>query len=300
VFAQKEFPAKPITIMVGFSAGGSTDSIIRAVSKGAKNVLGQPIVIMNVPGGGGTVALVNLMKKEPDGYTLASLTTGAVSAQYMRDIPFKLLQDFTPVADIVSFHAGLVVRSDSPWKTMKDFVAFAKANPGKVRYSTAGPGMSQHLVMERLGHEENIKWVHIPYGGGVEAVTALLGGHVDACSQVTEWKPYVDAGRLRLLAVYGESRMPHYPEVPTLKDLGYRISLAPFISLTAPKGLPMERAKILANAFKKGMDDPEFNQVRDQFFMASDYKDPEEFAKYLEGLDGEIKTLLRQAGLMKQ
>ncbi len=299
-FGQKDFPTKPIEIQVGFSAGGSTDMINRALGKAASPLLGQSVVIINSPGGGGTVALANLMKARPDGYTLGSLTTGAVAAQYMRDVPFKVMQDFTPVIHMVSFYAGLVVKSDSPWKDFKAFVEYAKANPKKIRYSTAGPGMSQHLVMERLGFDQGIDWIHVPYGGGVEAVTALLGGHVEAASQVTEWKPYVDAGNLRLLAVYGETRMPQYPDVPTLKELGYNISMAPFIALVAPKGTPPERVQILAKAFQEAMKDPEVNRVREQFFMASEYKGPEPFKKYLEKFDGEMESLLRKAGLMKK
>ena len=299
VFAQTAFPSKPIKIVVCFAPGGTTDLITRALSKAASRSLGQQIVVTNTPGAGGTVALSHLMKEKPDGYNLATLTTGAISAQYMQKLPFKLLRDFTPVVQYVSFHAGLVVRVDSSWKTFNEFIHYTKANPGKVRYSTGAVGLTQHLIMERLGFEENIKWTHVPFDGGVLAATALLGGHVDACAGAAEWKPYVDAGSLRLLAVFGEKRIPHYPDVPTLKELGYNISGSLIASLVGPKGIPADRLTILDKAFKEAMNDGEFNQVKEKFFMAAEYRGPEEFARYLEQMDKEIETIMRRAGLTK-
>lgn len=157
--------------------------------------------------------VVALLKNEkPDGYTIGILPSGAVLSQHMRKVPYDSAKDFTPIMQYAVYLYGLVVKSDSPWKTFKDFIDYCKANPGKIRYSTAGPGTPQHLVMERLALKEKIKWTHVPFEGGPQAITALLGGHVEASSQTTEWKKHVEAGTLRLLAVYGEKRMVDFPD----------------------------------------------------------------------------------------
>lgn len=297
--AQDKFPSKPVTIAVGFAPGGSTDQIIRAMAKAAEKSLGQSVVVINKPGAGGTVALSNLTAQKADGYNLATITTGAVTAQYTRDMPFKVTHDFTPITEVVHMPSALVVRSDSPWKTLKDFVEHAKQNPKKVSYSTAGVGLSQHLAMEKLALEAGIDVVHAPYKGGMEAVTALLGGHVQALSQPPEWKPYVDNGTLRVLAVYGDKRMPQYPNIPTLKEQGYNFSMSAFISVVGPKGVPPERAKILADAFRKALDDPDFKTVLDTYFMSAVLNDSETFAKNLIAIDADMKTLVEKAGLRK-
>ena len=164
---------------------------------------------------------------------------------------------------------GLVVRSDAPWNTFKEFIDYAKTNPGKIRYSTAGPGTPQHLVMERLALKEKIKWTHIPFDGGGPAVSALLGDHVEALSQTTEWKKHVESGRLRLLAVYGEKRMNDFPNVPTLLELGYGITAPSLISIVGPKGLSPQVVETLHGAFKKAMEDPDFIKMGRQMDQPS-------------------------------
>jgi tripartite-type tricarboxylate transporter receptor subunit TctC len=136
-----------------------------------------------------------------------------------------ILDKYSDIVKYVNMAFGLAVKADAPWRTWNEFIAYAKANPGKIRYSTSGVGGAQHLVMERLALKEKIKWTLIPYESGEEAVTALLGNHVEASSQTTTWKKYVDAGRFRLLVFYGEKRMTNYPDVPTLLELGYDITV---------------------------------------------------------------------------
>ena len=133
---------------------------------------------------------------------------------------------------------GVVVRAEAPWKTFKELVDYAKANPGKVRYSTSGAGTFHHLAMEALAKQEGIKWIHIPYKGGHEATTAILGGHVEVEACSSEWKPHVESGKLRLLATYNPSRLPRFPDVPSWVELGYRIAASGYIAILGPKGMP--------------------------------------------------------------
>jgi tripartite-type tricarboxylate transporter receptor subunit TctC len=195
---------------------------------------------------------------------------------------------------------GLVVQTNSPWKTFPEFIEFAKANPGKIRYSTAGPGTPQHLVMERLALEEKIKWTHIPFEGGPPAIANLLGGHVEASSQTTEWKKHVEAGTLRLLAVYGEKRMSTFPNAPTLLELGYNITAPSLICIVGPKGLSPQIVETLHGAFKKAMEDPDFIKIGQQMDQPVLYRGPQDLAKHLVEMNEEVGTLIRSLGLRKE
>jgi tripartite-type tricarboxylate transporter receptor subunit TctC len=300
VFAQEKYPSKPINFIIGYPAGGSTDVCARPLVTAASKTLGQPIIVLNKPGGASAVAVATLKMEKPDGYTIGILPSGAVLSQHMRKVPYDTAKDFTPIMQYAVYLYGLVVGPDSPWNTFKEFIDYAKANPGKIRYSTAGPGTPQHLVMERLALKEKIKWTHVPFEGGPQAVSALLGGHVEAVSQTTEWKKQVEAGRLRLLAVYGEKRMIDFPGVPTLVELGYDIVAPSLISIAGPKGLPPQVVETLHGAFKKATEDPDFIKVSRQLDQPFIYRGPEDLAKYLLAMNEEVGGLIRSLGLRQE
>jgi tripartite-type tricarboxylate transporter receptor subunit TctC len=300
VSAQEKYPTKPINFVIGYPAGGSTDICARPLVTAAGKILGQPIVVVNKPGGGSAVATAGLKNEKPDGYTIGVLASGAVLSQHMRKVPYDSATDFTPIIQYAVYVYGLVVQSDGPWKTFKEFIDYAKANPGKVRYSTAGPGTPQHLVMERLALKEKIKWTHIPFEGGTPAIAALLGGHVEASSQTTEWKKHVETGRLRLLAVYGEKRMADFPNVPTLLELGYDITAPSLICVVGPKGLSPQVVEALHKAFKEAMADPDFIKMGRELDQPVIYRDPKDLAKHLVQMNEEVGTLVRSLGLRKE
>jgi tripartite-type tricarboxylate transporter receptor subunit TctC len=298
--AQEKYPAKSINFIVGYPAGGTTDIAARPLTAAASKILGQPIIVVNKPGGGSAVAVALLKTEKPDGYTIGILPSGAVLSQHMRKVPYDSAQDFTPILQYAVYLYGLVVRSDSPWKTFKEFIDYAKANPGKVRYATAGAGTPQHLVMERLAIQEKIKWTHVPFDGGGPAVSALMGGHVEAISQTTEWKKQVESGRLRLLAVYGEKRMEDFPSVPTLLELNYKIAAASLISIIGPKGLSPLIVETLHGAFKKAIADPDFVKISNQVDMPVVYRGPQDLARHLVQMNEEVGSLIRSLGLRKE
>lgn len=300
VSAQEKYPTKPINFIIGFPAGGTTDVCARPLVSAAGKILGQPIVIINKPGGGSAVAVATLKLEKPDGYTIGIVGSGAVLSQHMRKVPYDTAKDFTPIIQYAVYLYGLVVQTDSPWNTFKEFIDYAKTNPGKIRYSTAGPGSPQHLVMERLAIKEQVKWTHIPFEGGAPAVSALLGGHVEASSQTTEWKKYVEAGRLRLLAVYGEKRMIDFPAVSTLLELGFDIVAPSLICIAGPKGLSPQVVETLHGAFKKAMEDPDFIRVSRQVDQPGIYRGPQELAKHLVEMNEEVGTLIRSLGLRQE
>jgi len=298
--AQEKYPSKPIQFVIGYPGGGTTDLCARPLVAAASKILGQPIVVLNKPGGASAVAMASLKNEKPDGYTIGILATGAILSQHMRNVPYDSAKDFTPVMQYAVYLYGLVVRPDSPWKTFKEFVEYAKGHPGKIRYSTAGVGTSQHLVMERLAIKENIKWTHIPFQGGGPAIANLLGGHVEASSQTTEWKSHVEAGRLRLLAVYGEKRMTDFPEVPTLLDLGYDMTAPSIICIVGPKGLSPQIVETLHSAFKKAIEDPDFIMVSRQVDQPPVYRGPQELGKHLVKMNEEVGGLIKKLGLQEK
>jgi tripartite-type tricarboxylate transporter receptor subunit TctC len=300
VWAQQKYPTKPINFLIGFPAGGATDVCARPLVMTAGKILGQPIVVVNKPGGASAVAVATLKTEKPDGYTIGILGSGAVFSQHMRKVPYDTARDFTPIMQYAVYLYGLVVKADSPWKTFPEFIDYAKNNPGKIRYSTAGSGSPQHLVMERLAMKEKIKWTHIPFQGGSPAIAALLGGHVEAASQTTEWKAHVESGALRLLAVYGEKRMIDFPNVPTLLELGQEMTAASLISIAGPKGLSPQMAETLHSAFKKSMEDPDFIRVSRQLDQPSLYRSPEDLAKHLVQMNEEVGSLIRGLGLKEE
>ena len=298
--AQEKYPDRPINIIVGLPAGGSTDLQGRALVSAAGKILGQPGVVLNKPGGAYAVALMALKSEKPDGYTVGILGIGAILSQYINKVNFDTIKDFTPVMQYSLYQYGLVVRPDSPWGTLKEFIAYAKANPGKIHFSTAGLGSYQHLVMERLALKEKIKWIHIPYDGGIAAITSLLGSHVEASAQTTEWKKHVEAGKLRLLAVFSEKRMQDFPDVPTLRELGYDVAAPSLLCIVGPKGLSPLVVETLHEAFKKAMGDPDFIKVSRQFDLPLVYRGPQELAQHIVAINEELGPLIQSLGLRKK
>ncbi len=298
--AQEKYPSKPITLTIGYGAGGGTDVSTRPLANAAAKILGQPVIVVNRPGGATSIALAALKNEKPDGYNIGTLGAGGFLVPLTRKVGYDVLKDFTPILQYAIFQYGLVVRSDSPWKTLKDLIEYARAHPGKVRYSTSGVGGAQHLVMERLAMKEKITWTLIPYESGEEAVTALLGSHVEASSQTTTWKKYVDSGRFRLLAFYGEKRMASYPNVPTLLELGYDITAEPsLMAMVGPRGLSPQVVETLHQAFKKGMEDPDFIRVSNQVDQPPYYRSPQNLGKHLNQLQGQLAPLVRSLASRK-
>lgn len=292
--AQDKFPSKPIELWIGYGAGGSTDLPARVIADSASKILGQPVVTINKPGGGSSVALSELKVAKPDGHTLGVYSSGGVLSALLRQVSYHPVKDFEPILQYSVYQYGLVVRADSPWKTFKDFIAYAKANPGKIKYSTAGAGTPQHLVMMQLGDLAKTKWTHIPFESGAKAITALLGGHVDCSAQTTEWKAQVDAGKLRLLATLMDSRMAQYPQVPTLKEEGYDLVAPSIIAIVGPKGLPKDRVKQLHDAFRKTLDEPALKNSLDQFAMSVVYRNTEDLGKFMEKLYNSSAEMIKK------
>ena len=297
--ATAEYPDKPITMYAVFSPGGSLDTTARALSAAAEKILGQPIVLVTKAGGAGTVGAGVLANDKPDGYTLAAATTSTVAiVPLRRKVPFKPLADFTFIFGYVAPSSGIQVRKDAPFQTFKELVAYAKKNPGKIKYSSAGSGSPMHLAMAYVGKKENIKWIHVPYKGSAKAGNACLGGHVDVVSSGE--LNLALTGQLKAIATHTEKRIPQLPDVPTLIELGYDFFNETKFGIFGPAGMDPAIVKKLEDAFAIAVKDPKFKEVCYNFTMTPVSMRSKPFTEYTNNLWGVMTERLKKAGLIKE
>ena len=291
------FPARTIRYICPWPAGGSTDIVMRAFAESAGRALGQTMLVENKPGAGGTLGAIELVNARPDGYTLAQAPISVFRIPHMQKVQFDPLKDFTWIACLTGYTFGLVVRVDSPIRSIKDLVDFAKANPGKFTYGNTGTGTSPHLAVEEFAQRAGIQLQPVPYKGNAENMQAILGGHVMGASDATGWGPHVDAGKLRLLATYGSKRTKKWPNVPTLDELGYKtVSDSPF-GVVGPRGMDAAVVKTLHDAFRKTLDDPAVLAVLDKYDQSVIYLDTAAYTRYARETFDSEKGLIERLGL---
>ena len=294
-----EYPEKPITIYCVFAPGGSVDTSIRALAQGAEKTLGQNIMIVTKDGGGGTVGLSLLAVQKPDGYTLAAGTsTGIVRVPLALKMTYKPLSSFTFIYAYSGAVSGLLVRNDSPFKTFKDLVEYARQHPGEVKYSTMGTGSPLHVLMEVIAMKENIKWVHVPFKGTQPAETAALGGHVDAVSAGDMRKAL--SGQMRCLLMHTKERYERLPDVPTSIELGYDYYNDTVFSVFGPAGMDPAVVKKIEDAIEKAQGTPAWKTWLEQTGQITVKMRSAEYTKFLEeAWDREIK-IQRNLGILKE
>ncbi len=297
--AQAEYPEKQITSYVVFAPGGSMDSSARGMAAGAEKILGQPMVIVTKDGGGGTVGLSVLAGDKPDGYTIAAATsTGILRIPLRRKVPYKPLADFTPIYAYAAVASATVVRPDSQFDTLQDLIDYARKNPGKIKYGTAGAGSPMHLVMEVIAMKEGIQWIHIPFKGSSPAETALLGGHVDVVSTGDMDKAI--SGQLKTLCVHTKDRMEQLPEVPTTLELGYDYFNDTLFAFYGPAGMDPGKVKTLESAFAQAVDMTPFRKVAEQFGLVPMKMGSREYTQFLEESWPKQVKLLKDLNLIEE
>ncbi len=276
-----EFPTKEVQIIIPWAAGGATDLIFRALAATTGKYLGKAVVVVNRPGGGGAVGYTEGMQAKPDGYTLTSAVTPLTILPHQVSTAFTY-KNFEPVLNVVSDPSMFLVRSDAPWKSLKEFLDYAKNHPGMITVGNSGAGGGVHLVALAFERAAGVKFNHIPFSGGGPSVTALLGGHVNAVSvSPPEGISHVQAGKLKILALFSEKRLEMFPDVPTVKEQGIDFAMGMWRGLIAPKGTPPEVIKKLHDAFKQGMDDPVFLKNAKDMAVNLHYLGPEDFGKLM-------------------
>ena len=295
--AADNYPSRPITLIVPWPAGGSTDPHLRKLSEIAARHLGQPIVVENKPGAGGMLGPAGMARTAaPDGYTLSQLTVAAFRQPYMQKVDWDPLRDFTYIIGVSGYTFGMVVKADSPFRTFDDLIAYAKANPGRMSYASTGTGTSPHLLVEELAGKAGVQFLHVPFKGNADATQALLGGHVMAQSDATGWGKFVDQGAFRLLVTFGAERTRW--GAPTAKELGYDVvSYSPY-GIVGPKGMDPKAVKILHDAFRKAMDDPENQRILQTLDQVYWYKSSEDYARWAAETFVNERALIERLGLL--
>jgi len=296
-----EFPSKPVTYITPWTAGSTSDVVARVLAQTTSKHLGQPVVVENKPGGAGTVGPATMAGTvKPDGYTISEIPLTLFRYPHLMKVNYDPLKDFTYIIHLTGYTFAVVVKGDSPWKTWNEFVAYAKANPGKVTYATTGGVSIGYTTLEMLARKVGIKWTNVPMKGSSEVGPAVLGGHVTAGASPPAFAPLVESGDLRMLVTFGEERAKKWPNVPTLKELGYGIVTNSPYGLAGPKGMDPKIVKILHDAFKKGMEDPAYQKALDQFDQVLLYKNSEDYAKFARQLWEEEKMIVEKLNLKEK
>jgi len=296
--AADAYPSKPITLIVPWPAGGSTDRHHRALAELASKHLGQNIIVENRPGGGGTTGPGTMaLTAKPDGYTISQFPMGMLRMPHMQKVQWNPITDFTFIMGVSGYTFGFVVKADSPYKTFKDFVEAARKEPNKIDYGSTGIGTSPHLLIEELSDNAKVQFNHIPFKGNADLMQALLGGHVMAASDATGWDKFVDGGQMRLLVTFGEQRTKRWPQVPTAKELGYGVVGTSPYGLVGPKGMDPAVVKTIHDAFKKAMDDPKHLELLAQLNQDMWYRTGDEYKAWAVETYAKDKKLIERLGL---
>nr|WP_229452158.1 tripartite tricarboxylate transporter substrate binding protein [Massilia niastensis] len=298
--AQGAYPTRPITFICPWPAGGTADATMRVLTRVAAQLLGQPIVFENRAGASGMIGARAIAIAQPDGYTIGQLPISITRFSQLGTVSFDPLKNFTFIARTSGQTFGMVVRPDSPYKTLADLVAAAKANPGKISYATAGIAGATHVGMEEFCLAAGIKMNHIPYKGGSPALMDTLAGMVDVLADSSSWAPHVEQGKLRLLATWGAERPARFKNSPTLKNAGYDVVVDAPNGIGAPAGLPPHIVAKLSEVFHKAVMSPQFKEACDKIDTPLMYLNGEDYRKYVLSQYIRDKRLIDKLNLKEQ
>jgi tripartite-type tricarboxylate transporter receptor subunit TctC len=295
------YPNRPVTLIIPWVAGGPTDIVLRAVADAAQKHLGQPIIVENKAGGGGSVGPAQMAATaKPDGYTISQIPDGVYRVQITQKTTYDAQSDFTYIIALSGYAFGVKVPQDSPFKSWQDLVKFAKENPGKLTYGSPGAASTPHIGMERIQKHLGVKLVHVPFKGAAEVNVAVAGGHIMVGASGTSAKTLADAGKLRFLNIWTPDRLKMLPEVPTLRELGFPFSVEGPIGLAGPKGMDPAIVAKLHDAFKKTLDDPKVQDVLGKMELVPAYKSGADYKKSLaEAMEIE-RVILTELGMVKK
>ena len=300
--AQEPYPSRPITMVAPFPPGGIADLTARPVAAAMEKVLKNPVGVLNKTGAAGAVGMQFVATSKPDGYTLllalSSISIIPEADKLFGRPPAFTVDQFAPIALISADPTILVVPADKPWKTAAEFVEDAKRRPGQISYSSSGVYGTLHMAMELLSHAAGIKLRHVPYAGGGPALTAVLGGHVDAlASGPAVVLPHIKAGKLRALAGWGDKRVVALPEVPTFKELGFPdAEFYIWAGVFAPKGTPEPVLAKLRDTLRAAVNDPDFKGAMEKIETPIVFKQGAEFARFFEADAGRLAEGVRKVG----
>lgn len=294
----ESFPTRPVTFIVPYAVGGTVDVQLRVLAAATEKHLGASIVIENRPSATGMLGPAQVAATaKPDGYTVTQINTGVLRLPFMTKTSYDPVTDFTYIIGISGLTSGLVVRRDAPWRTFAEFLADAKANPGKITFGSPGGAANPYIVMELIAKQQGIKWTAVPFKSTSESGNALLGGHIHAVSDAAGWAPLVNAGELRLLVTYGSARSRNWPDVPTLHELGIDVVSNAAYGIAGPKGMDPAIVRVLHDAFKRGMETPSFVEILRKFEQEPAYRNSADYHDYVMTEIADQKRIVEQLGL---
>ena len=293
------WPSQPVKLLIAFPAGGPTDITMRVLAENAAKLIGQPVIVENRPGAGGTLPAQALQQARPDGHTLAQIPLGVFRLPYTTKITWDPVKDISYILGITGYAFGVVVPSESPHKTWADLVAWAKANPGKLAYGSTGVLTSPHLTMEDIAQRLGLEFNHIPYKGSADLMQSLLGGQLMAAADSTGFAPHVASGKLRVLCTWGEQRLAKFPDVPTLKELGLPIVQASPYGLGGPKGMEPALVARIHDAFRRAMGEANHVEALARYDQMLLPMNPAEYGRFAEETFRREKALVDKLGLAK-
>jgi len=299
--AAAQYPEKPVTMLAGYPPGGLLDVVARLVAEGMKPRFSKGLNVVNRPGAAGSVAVAEMARSAPDGYTIITTPHSAlVIAPQQQDLAYKTPDDYEPVLNLVAYYPMIAVRTESEYKSIQELIADAKANPGKIRVGSPGENTSSHLNLEQLMYQAGVKMIHIPFQGWAQSSPALLGGHIEALvAQPGELKGQVDGKRMRVLVNFRSERLKSFPDVPTAKELGWDVSYGVWYMLLAPNGTPAPVVRYLHDAAKAAIDDPKFVADMNNRGIDVDYRPGNVLKADLWREYKAYTELLRRVGLKK-
>ncbi|MEJ2167718.1 MAG: tripartite tricarboxylate transporter substrate binding protein [Desulfobacterales bacterium] len=294
-----KYPEKPITILIPYAAGGTTDVGVRKLGSIIEKKLGQPIIAENKPGGSGTIALSACAKAKPDGYTLVAVTSSPVFiTPHLRKVPYNPIKDLVPIMNSSGPHHGVCVPTASEWQTFADLIKFGKDKPNQATYGTAGTFAGAHISILYVEKLTGAKFAHVPFKGAAPATAAILGGHI-SFAVIPRYADYVRAGTLRVLAVLDGSRDPDFPNVPTLRDLGYDWEFASIVGIMAPAGTPKAVLDKLEKVFIEAADSAEFREFMKKANLPVNIMNGEKFGAVLKSNYLAYREAINELGLAK-
>jgi tripartite-type tricarboxylate transporter receptor subunit TctC len=298
-FAQEEFPSRPVDIVISFAPGGSTDLICRELADSGKKYLGQPLIVVNKPGGGGAVAAGFVYSAKPDGYTVGGFASAGVTLRpHLYKVPYELPK-LTPIIQVAIYPLALVVRKEAPWNSLQELLTYARSHPNQIKFATTGLNDINHLIFEQVARANGVKWDCVPSTGEAPAIAMLLGGHIDFFAGGATWLPHIQAGTLKALVTYG-GKKKFFPDIPTLQELGYDFPSETGPIIVGPPELPAKIVKRLHDGFKKAMDEPRFDEALKKINLQNEYRNSEELKQYISSFYAKWGVLIQEMGIKRK
>jgi tripartite-type tricarboxylate transporter receptor subunit TctC len=297
--AQPPWPARPLQLIVPWPAGGATDLTLRVLCEEAEPLLRQPVVVVNRPGAAGTLVAPLLKAAAPDGHTLGQVPITVYRHALMNTVPWDPVADLQPIIQVSSVTFGVLVPATSPWKTLADLTGWALAHPGQLLLGSTGMGTTAHLAMEEVLGGLGARYTHVPYKGTADQMLAIAGGQLMAGVNSTGFAPWVDQGKLRLLAIFSAQRSPRWPDVPTLHELGHPLAVhtSPW-GLAAPAGTPEAVVNRLHDAFHQAMFSPRHRQALARYDQTLDHLDTRAYRRAIGDTVARERQLLQRLHLL--